>query len=111
VLRLLFIFTLAVLLIGFMVRSTLKGAMEKKNVTSIYMKIMMNHMQLILLTASFDFDWPAIVQAFFSTAEPVAQVSTQILSLDCFLDNRDKSDSEEKEVTYDADTNFFRIFY
>ena len=36
-----------------LVRSTFKGAREKKNVTSIYTKIMMNHLQLIMLTSTF----------------------------------------------------------
>ncbi len=60
----------------FMVRSTLKGAVEERNITSVYTKILMNHVQLITLTASFDFDWPAMVMAFFSSAEPVSQAST-----------------------------------
>ena len=71
-----------------MIRSTLAGAKELKNVTSIYMKILMNHIQLILLTASFDFSWPDEVNAFFDTAKPVAAASTQILSFDCFIDTR-----------------------
>jgi hypothetical protein len=51
-----------VILVGalfvFMVRSTLIGATQKKNNTSIYMKILMNHFQLILLVSSFNFQWP-----------------------------------------------------
>lgn len=38
-----------------MVRSTLAGALEKKNAVSIYIKILMNHLQLILLVSSFNF--------------------------------------------------------
>ena len=64
-----------VVVICFVIRSTLKGAVEKKNVTSIYFKIMMNHLQLLLLTASFEFDWPEQVDKFFEVAEPVAQIS------------------------------------
>lgn len=71
-----------------MIRSTLSGAKEKNNVTSIFMKILLNHFQLILLTASFDFKWPDAVVQLFNTAKPVATVSTQILSFDCFLDSR-----------------------
>ena len=33
-------------------------------------------MQLILLTASFDFKWPDKVVELFNTAKPVAAVST-----------------------------------
>ena len=51
---------------------------------------MMNHLQLILLTASFHLDWPSKVAAMFKTAEPVAEVSEQIVSFDCFIDTRDQ---------------------
>jgi hypothetical protein len=56
--RLIFIFFAAVILVSFLIRSTLDGAKEKKNVNSIYTKILMNHLQLILLTQSFRLKWP-----------------------------------------------------
>ena len=45
-----------------MIRSTLAGASQLKNVQSVYYKILMNHIQLIMLTASFNMNWPAMVQ-------------------------------------------------
>ena len=45
--------------IVYLVWSTLVGAKDVRNVTSIYIKIMVNHLQLILLTASFNFKWPS----------------------------------------------------
>jgi hypothetical protein len=42
----------------FIIRSTIQGAKDKYNITSIYMKILMNHFQLIVMTASFNFKWP-----------------------------------------------------
>lgn len=56
--RIIAIMIVAIGLIVFMVRSTLAGAMDQTNVTSIYTKIIMNHLQLIMLTASFKFKWP-----------------------------------------------------
>lgn len=50
----------------------------------------MNHFQLLALTASFDLEWPAELRNFFSEAMPISQVSTQFLSVDCFLDTREK---------------------
>lgn len=61
------------------------------------MKIMMNHLQLILLTSSFEFDWPGNVEDFYDTTKPASQVSTQFLSFDCFLDNRE-SDEESNVI-------------
>ncbi|CDW88933.1 UNKNOWN [Stylonychia lemnae] len=73
----------------FMIRSTLNSAREEKNVTSIYLKILVNHLQLISLIQSFKFDFPDELTNFFSgTGDVKDSTSTQILSLDCFLDNR-----------------------
>ena len=42
--RLVFVFMLTIIVLVLVIKSTLKGAIEKKNVTSIYFKIMMNHL-------------------------------------------------------------------
>ena len=57
----------------------------KKSNLSVYMKILANHFQLIVLTLNFDLDWPGQVDAVNETAKPVADVSSRIISLDCFL--------------------------
>jgi hypothetical protein len=44
-----------------LIKSTLAGAKERKNVTSIYTKLLMNHFQLLILTSNFEFDWPDFV--------------------------------------------------
>jgi len=69
---------------------------EKKNVTSIFMKILMNHMQLITLTASFNFSWPEQVLAFFSAVKPASSASTQVLSVDCFLGSKSNSTTPDE---------------
>jgi predicted outer membrane repeat protein len=93
IIQIILILMAVILGIAIMVRSTLAGALQRKNIQSVYIKLLMNHLQLILLTASFDFDWPSKVTKLFSTTEPVAQVSSQILSFDCFLDTRSDNDS------------------
>eukprot|EP00347_Sterkiella_histriomuscorum_P008702 403344080 len=105
IVRLIFIFLGVLFFIVLLVRQTLNGAKDVKNVTSIYIKIMTNHLQLILLTASFNFDWPQMVQEFFQAIKPVAQVSQQLFSFDCFIDTR--KDSNDQETSNDT----FRIFY
>jgi hypothetical protein len=42
--RLIFILIAAIFVVVYLVRSTLKGAKEEKNITSIYIKILMNHL-------------------------------------------------------------------
>jgi hypothetical protein len=58
VVKLVLMLILIICLFAFMVRSTLNSASQPKNLTSIYMKILMNHFQLILLVSSFNFKWP-----------------------------------------------------
>eukprot|EP00347_Sterkiella_histriomuscorum_P017498 403349122 len=88
-------FILYISLLIFMIRSTLNGAKEEKNVTSIYLKILVNHLQLISLTQSFNFDFPEELVKFFSgTGDVKESTATQILSVDCFMDKR-QSDNEQ----------------
>ena len=49
---------LVVIIICVMVRSTLASANKKKEAYSIYFKIFMNYVQLVVLTASFKLNWP-----------------------------------------------------
>ncbi|CDW75877.1 UNKNOWN [Stylonychia lemnae] len=90
-LRLITIFIACVILVVLMIRSTLRGAQDINNVTSIYLKILLNHFQLILMTASFDFQWSQQIVSFFTTTKQVATQSTQIFSFDCFLDTGGES--------------------
>ena len=92
---------IALIVVVIITKSTLDGALVRKNLQSIYFKILMNHLQLIFLSASFDFDWPNNVEEFYDTIKPTSQVSTQFLSFDCFMDDRSESeDSEEASDLY-----------
>ena len=102
--RLCLVMIAVVVSIVIMVRSTLAGALQRKNIQSVYIKLLMNHLQLLILTASFDFDWPDRVNKMFETSEPVAQVTTQILSFDWFLDQRSEGENS-------GDGNLVRIYY
>mmetsp|Transcript_32875 Transcript_32875/g.37654 ORF Transcript_32875/g.37654 Transcript_32875/m.37654 type:complete len:200 (-) Transcript_32875:14-613(-) len=102
IIRLLLVFIAVVVGVVFMIRSTLAGALQRKNVQSIYIKILMNHLQLLVLTSSFNFKWPDKVIELFDSLKPVAQVSTQILSFDCFLDSRSSSGGS---------SNVIRLYY
>ncbi len=43
------------ILLVLMIKTTLAGATARKNVISIYTKILMNHFQLIMIAATFNF--------------------------------------------------------
>ena len=63
-------------IVVFMVRSTLNGADQKRNLTSVFQKILLNHIQLIMLTSSFDFNWPDKIKKIFDTSAPVSEATT-----------------------------------
>ena len=48
-----------------MVKTALASAYKPKALHSIYMKILMNYFQLVMLTASFNLEWPDYVIEMF----------------------------------------------
>ena len=59
---------------------------DQNSLSSVYLKILANHLQLVLLTLSFDLDWPDQVKLMFDITQPVVDVASRVISLDCFLD-------------------------
>ncbi|TNV88176.1 hypothetical protein FGO68_gene8013 [Halteria grandinella] len=113
VLRLLGLFVLLIVGLVMLIRSNLQSASKEKNYMTVFFRIIMNHFQLLTLTASFDLEWPSQLQSFFSAAKPVSEVSTQFLSVDCFLDQRKSNLNQGMLSTlFDPDQNYiFRIFF
>lgn len=64
-----------------MVRNILASAL-KPSPTTIYVKVMMNHLQLIMITSSFNFEWPSSIKSFFDAVSPVATASDNLISFD-----------------------------
>ena len=83
------------------VKSTLSGALDRKDIQSAYIKIIVVHFQLLGITSSFDFRWSPQIVTFFDSSDLVANVSTRLFAFDCFLDNRNN----------DGDTDSVRVYY
>ena len=98
--RLILIFIAYLVSLVITVRSTLSGALNKKDIQSVYIKILLNHFQLLTITASFDFRWSPQIIDMFDSVEPVSDVSTHIFSFDCFLDGRSTDDDTSSTRTY-----------
>ena len=56
-----------------------------RSLFSAHFKLILNHVQLLLLLASFRFDWPPRVKQFLSFFESVADAPQELLSLDCLF--------------------------
>ncbi len=50
-------------LIVLIIKATLNATDQKNNPCSIYLKILISHMQLIYLVSTFDFHWPSEVRS------------------------------------------------
>ena len=83
------------------IRSALMGALERKDLKTVYFRILTNHFQLIVLAASFDFRWPSMVSSFFDVTKSTGEASSHILSWDWFFDQREG----------DNDDQTIRIYY
>ena len=81
ILRISGIMLASIVLIVIMVRNLLASAL-KPSPTSVYIKILMNHLQLIVITSSFDFEWPSSIVSFFETVAPIATASDNLISFD-----------------------------
>ena len=70
-----------------MINFTLKGAV-KGSESSVFNKILMNHLQMLIITQDFDMDWPDPIINIFSVASPINQMTESITNFDCFMDTR-----------------------
>jgi hypothetical protein len=65
------VFFTMIFVLCFLIRSTINGADKANNTHSVFNKILMNHMQMLIITASFDLDWPELVKMIFDLAAPI----------------------------------------
>ncbi|CAG9323996.1 unnamed protein product [Blepharisma stoltei] len=77
--------TLALFIVLIMTRSSIKSAYKPKSLTSVYIKIFMNYLQLVVVTASFNLNWPQLVLQVFSIQNTAGSMTDQIFSVDCYL--------------------------
>jgi hypothetical protein len=54
----------------YLVKSIIKSAKEDKP-HSVLQKILMNHMQMLIITSQFDMNWPDLVVNIFTIAFPI----------------------------------------
>ena len=56
--------------ICYLIRVTLKGAVKGSD-SSVFNKILMNHLQMLIITSDFDMEWPPQVIQIFEVAAPI----------------------------------------
>ena len=91
--KLIAIFIVVILVCVMMIKSALNSAYRPKAMHAVYLKILVNYLQLVMMTAAFELDWPNYVKELFLVQESAGSVSDQIFSIDCFLE--DETDSTD----------------
>lgn len=74
-----------VVLIIVLVNSNRANHNNEKNYLPVFFRILVNHLQILSLTASFELDWPEELLSFYKTVQPLSDAQSQIFSIDCFL--------------------------
>ena len=77
--------------------NTTTSAGKKKSLLSAYQKILLNHIQMLVITSSFDLEWPNAAMALFAIAKPVQTQNNSFFSIDCFFDTR-KTDANDYTI-------------
>lgn len=87
--RILGVLFIMIFCVFLLVKSTIQEENQKKRQThSVFIKILMNHMQMILITTSFNMKWPDELINFFKQISIVVEAQKAIVAFDCFLDTR-----------------------
>lgn len=71
-----------------LVKITIEGA-KNEDMWSVFLKVLMNHLQMLIVFSSFDINWPPQVTQIFEFAKPIKLVTSAVVSFDCFIDRRD----------------------
>jgi len=92
-----------IVFIVFIIKSTNDSAVELLNYSGIYMRMLINHVHLILFISSFNFNWSQYIHKLFNAIKPMAQATTMVFSLDCFFNDKVYGFVSENEI--------FRLFF
>ena len=92
----------------FMVRGTLRSAHQSK-LHSVYIKILMNHLQLMVLISSLNFSWPPQIINFLSAPGPLISSFDSVVSVDCLTDTNTTADINRYQINANPDE--WRIVY
>jgi hypothetical protein len=98
--RLIGMLTILALICGVLVWSSLHTAYESAAVYSIYLKIFVNYLQLVLLTTQLSLEWPSFVNELFSIQNSAGTLSDQFLNVDCYLGDSSNDDAY-KDLYFD----------
>ena len=57
----------------------------QKPLYSVYLKILMNHFQILAAVAQINFKWPSLIHSILNSQQSIADSPARMLSLDCLI--------------------------
>jgi hypothetical protein len=94
---------LIILALAFIVYSLII-AQAKSRYLHVYLRQLIDHVQMVLLIATYNFNWPDKLMSFFDFSRPVSQPWSELLRIDCLI-------STEFLQTSGSLGPSFRLFY
>jgi predicted outer membrane repeat protein len=79
----------------FIVVTSIKSARKHKSLHSVYLKVLMNYLQLVMLMGSFNLSWPTMTKELLNVQDSAGSFSEHLFSTDCL-----ESDFDENEAFY-----------
>lgn len=64
---------------------SLRSAMKPRSELAIYLKILLNYVQMVMVASSLNMRWPVYVQSFLRGQQTAGNAADQLLSVDCLL--------------------------
>lgn len=71
IVRMIMIILVLTLIVVILLRFTFVGMKEKSGLGSVYLRVLINHIHIVLLTAAFNFEWPTSLRDFFEFSRPI----------------------------------------
>jgi hypothetical protein len=71
--------------IALIVLLAIRGATKPRSLMAIYFKIFLNYLQMVVVAASLNLNWPDFVKTFLSTQEMAGGVADQLYSFECLM--------------------------
>lgn len=71
-----------VLILIILVRFTIQGANNKRNILGVYNRVLVNHVQMVVIIYSFRLNWLNDFNSFYSKNQPAGEVVQQFISFD-----------------------------
>ena len=85
-------FILAVVLFStIIVFASIKSASKPKALHSVYLKMLMNYLQLVMLMGSFNLSWPTLTKQLLDMQDSAGGFPERLFSVNCLTDNFDEN--------------------